>query len=42
VGQGFTDEIFRVFKTRHPHIKITPVNMNESVEFMVKRAKGNK
>lgn len=42
VGQGFADEIFRVFKARHPKIKVTPVNMNASVEFMVKRAEGKK
>ena len=37
VGQAFADEIFRVFKLKHPEIKITPVNMNESVAFMVGR-----
>lgn len=37
VGQAFADEIFRVFQTRHPGITIKPVNMVESVEFMVKR-----
>lgn len=37
VGQAFADEIFRVFKSNHPDINITPVNMNDSVEFMVKR-----
>lgn len=42
IGQGFVDEIFRVFKDRHPRITITPVNMTESVEFMVKRAGGKK
>ncbi len=37
VGQGFADEIFRVYKSKHPEIDIIPVNMNEAVEFMVKR-----
>ena len=37
VGQAFADEIFRVFKAKHPDIQITPVDMNEPVEFMVKR-----
>lgn len=37
VGQAFADEIFRIFATRHPQIQIQPVNMNETVEFMVKR-----
>jgi hypothetical protein len=38
VGQAFADEIFRVFATKHPEIKIEPFNMNETVEFMVKRS----
>ena len=37
IGQAFADEIFRVFKTRYPDIVIEPVNMAETVEFMVKR-----
>lgn len=37
IGQGFADEIFRVYQSRHPEIKITPVNMNEAVEFMINR-----
>jgi len=38
VGQGFADEIFRVWQVRHPESRIIPKNMNENVEFMVKRA----
>ena len=37
IGQGFADEIFRVYKSRHPEINIIPINMNEAVEFMVNR-----
>jgi len=37
VGQAFADEIFRVFRNRHPEIKVKPLNMNEAVEFMVRR-----
>lgn len=37
VGQAFADEIFRVFQGNHSDIKITPINMNESVNFMIKR-----
>lgn len=37
VGQAFADEIFRVFQNRHPNISIEPVNMNETVRFMVER-----
>lgn len=38
VGQGFADEIFRVWSAGHSGCVIEPVNMNENVEFMVKRA----
>jgi anti-sigma regulatory factor (Ser/Thr protein kinase) len=38
VGQGFCDEVFRVFASRHPEVRLEPVGMNEAVEFMVRRA----
>jgi hypothetical protein len=38
-GQGFADEIFRVFKSRHPKITITAINTNEAVQFMIDRVK---
>lgn len=38
VGQGFTDEIFRVWSNYHPSIKLIPFHMNEAVEFMVNRS----
>ena len=38
IGQGFADEIFRVFQNRHPEIRIETENMNEVVKFMVQRA----
>lgn len=37
VGQGFVDEVFRVFKKTQPNIKISCVNMNKDVEFMIRR-----
>lgn len=37
VGQAFADEIFRVFSINHPDTKITPINMNDAVKFMIKR-----
>lgn len=37
VGQAFADEIFRVFKIKHPQIIINPVKMNEAVQFMIGR-----
>ncbi len=38
VGQGFVDEVFRVFQNEHPDIRIIPVDMNPDVEFMIKRS----
>jgi len=38
VGQGFVDEVFRVYKNAHPDIQIDYVNANESVEFMIRRS----
>jgi hypothetical protein len=38
VGQGFCDEVFRVFASRHLEVKLEPVGMNEAVAFMVRRA----
>ena len=40
VGQGFADEVFRVWAHAHPDTELTPVNMNPAVEFMVQRAGG--
>ncbi len=37
VGQSFVDELFRVWASAHPEVKLTPVNMNRPVEFMVRR-----
>jgi DNA-binding transcriptional ArsR family regulator len=38
VGQGFADEVFRVWARPHPETHLIPINMSESVEFMVERA----
>ncbi len=37
VGQGFIDEVFRVFKNNHPGIQITYTNANDDVKFMIER-----
>lgn len=42
VGQGFADEVFRVWSKKHPSIRLIPIHMNEAVEFMVKRSLKNK
>jgi len=39
VGQAFADEIFRVFHHKYPDIRLETENMNESVSFMVERAR---
>ena len=38
VGQGFADEVFRVWAKAHPETRLVPVNMIEPIAFMVRRA----
>jgi anti-sigma regulatory factor (Ser/Thr protein kinase) len=38
IGQAFADEIFRVYATGHPEMKLTAVNANEQVTRMIGRA----
>jgi hypothetical protein len=38
VGQGFTDEVFRVWSRQHPEVLLIPTGMNEATAFMVERA----
>ena len=37
VGQGFVDELLRVWPAVHPGKTVIPTNMNDAVEFMVQR-----
>jgi len=37
IGQGFADELFRVFQNSHPNITLAPINMTPSVKQMVLR-----
>jgi hypothetical protein len=37
VGQGFIDELFRVWQREHPDVTLTAVNMSPAVEQMVRR-----
>ncbi len=37
VGQGFVDELLRVWPTMHPGKSVSPINMNPAVEFMIER-----
>ena len=39
IGQGFADEIFRVFQSNHPESSIESINTSPAVEYMIKRAK---
>jgi len=41
IGQGFADEIFRVFKKHHPEIQIHPIHCHENVNFMIQRAESS-
>ena len=42
VGQGFVDEVFRIFQKKYPNIKIEYTNANEDVRFMIERGLPNK
>jgi anti-sigma regulatory factor (Ser/Thr protein kinase) len=39
IGQGFADEVFRVWKATHPGIRLEAVSMSAPVAFLVRRAK---
>jgi hypothetical protein len=36
VGQGFADEVFRVFARRHPGIRISTENTNAVIDAMIR------
>ena len=37
VGQGFVDELFRIWQRTHPKVQLKPVNMNSAVRLLVDR-----
>ena len=37
IGQAFADEVFRVWASRYPDTKISAINTNEAVKFMIDR-----
>jgi anti-sigma regulatory factor (Ser/Thr protein kinase) len=39
IGQGFADEVFRVFPTEHPNIELVEVNTRPDVQAMIDRAR---
>lgn len=38
IGQGFADDIFRVFAKSHPTVDLIPINMTDAVQAMISRA----
>lgn len=36
IGQGFADEIFRVYATAHPDVEISTTNVNTTIKAMIK------
>jgi hypothetical protein len=40
VGQGFADEIFRVFAAKHPSVRVRVVNADANVAAMIRHAGG--
>jgi len=38
VGQGFVDELMRVWPAQHTGIRLHPINTNDAVAFMLRRA----
>lgn len=40
IGQGFADELFRVFVDGHPNIDFRPINCNHAILGMIAHAKG--
>jgi anti-sigma regulatory factor (Ser/Thr protein kinase) len=36
IGQGFADELFRVFAEAHPQVRLSPINCNENVRNMIR------
>jgi anti-sigma regulatory factor (Ser/Thr protein kinase) len=37
IGQGFADELFRVFANAHPQIRLVPINTAPAVDRMIRR-----
>ena len=42
MGQGFADEVFRVYANMHPTVLLRPVNMNAEVQRMYQFTINNK
>ncbi|MBQ6421232.1 MAG: STAS-like domain-containing protein [Clostridia bacterium] len=42
IGQGFADQVFRVFQNENPEIRLLPLNMNRDVGRMYYHVTGKK
>jgi hypothetical protein len=42
LGQGFADEVFRVFASLHPHVQIRTINASDAVTAMIRHAQGTR
>ena len=40
LGQGFADEVFRVFASNHPQIQVRALNANHSISAMIRHVAG--
>lgn len=38
IGQSFADEVFRVFRSKHPEVELVPINASSEVRRMISRA----
>lgn len=38
IGQAFADEVFRVFRAKHPEVEILPIHASQQVKQMISRA----
>jgi hypothetical protein len=41
IGQGFADELFRVWKNKHPEIKLYAINTSNDVKNMISHVTKN-
>ncbi|MCD4741111.1 MAG: DUF4325 domain-containing protein [Desulfobacteraceae bacterium] len=42
IGQAFADQIFRVFKNKHPKVHLSIINADKNVSNMIKRVQSNR
>ncbi len=38
IGQAFADEVFRVFRTKHPEVDLVPMRVSSEIKRMISRA----